>query len=265
LSNFTFAQKGYDQAKEITYNANIANTDSSVRAEVYYETNKKIKIEQNVIYYWFYINRILSTQGGFEGRLLNGTYNCFYPDNNLKEKGEFKDGQKTGKWTAWYITGKIKETAYWKKSSKNRINEFFDKDGNMTLKANYKNGKLNGNYIVYKDGKQVSLKKYKDGKELEVKIKSDTTSFFKKIFKRKNRKDGKLQVSEKPQNNPQTSDAVKADTKKQKEDKKKAKKNKEIQKENTVTSKEKKSTDKEDKKKKSKKEKDAVVTPDVKK
>ena len=101
----------YDQAKEVTFHANMANLDSSVRAEVFYEPNKKIKIDLNTTYYWFYINKISSTQGGFDGRLLHGDYICFYPNHALKEKGIFKNGQKSGQWIGWYNTGKIKEVS----------------------------------------------------------------------------------------------------------------------------------------------------------
>ncbi|HXD93107.1 MAG TPA: hypothetical protein VNX01_07820 [Bacteroidia bacterium] len=264
ISNTLFAQKGYDQAKEVTYNANIANTDSSVRAEVYYETNKNIKIEQNVVYYWFYLNKILSTQGGFEGRLLHGTYSCFYPNNNLKEKGEFKDGQKTGKWIAWYTNGKIRETSTWKKSVKNGLNEFFDKDGNVTLQANYKYGKLDGSYAEYKDGKQLKQKKYKDGKELVTVPKSDSTSFgnkIKNLFKPKKKE--KVNSADNPKENKNNSS-----TQKPKEEKKKAKKEKEVKTENKEpvkeTSKEKKK-EKDSTKKKSKKDKEAAETPETKK
>lgn len=233
-----FAQNNspvYNQAKEITFHANVANLDSSVRAEVYYEPNKKIKIDLKNTYYWFYINKISFTQGGFDGRLLHGDYISFYPNNAIKEKGIFKDGMKSGQWVAWYKTGKIKEVSNWDKSHKHGVNEFYDKDGNLTLKLNYKHGRLDGEYIEYQDGKQTVVKKYKNGQELHPKIKSDTLSFGKKVkkfFTFKKKKDNPEKINSKdnvkndpavpkdnPKNSTNTSDKEKK-SKKQKKDKK---------------------------------------------
>ena len=252
LSGLGFAQKDgplYDQAKEITFNANTANLDSSVRAEVYYEPNKKIKLDLNTTYYWFYINKISSTQGGFEGRLLHGTYTCFYPNNALKEKGKFKDGQKTGQWIGWYTSGKIKEVSNWSKSHKNGVNEFYDNSGHVTLKLTYKHGKLNGSCIEYKDGKESIVKKYKNGKEIAFKPKTDTVSFSEKvknIFKLKKKKEEKTQSTVKPVNNV-SADKKNNSAPEKKEKKKKVKKEKEAKVNSQEPSKEKKKTKKEKK------------------
>ena len=41
---------------------------------------------------------ILVTQGGYNGRLLNGDFRVFYPNKNLKENGNYQFGLKEGTW-----------------------------------------------------------------------------------------------------------------------------------------------------------------------
>lgn len=187
-----FAQKNLYKIKD-TYTVNYANLDSIVKAEVYND-KKDFKPHQEHFYYWYYLGKILITEGSYEGRLLHGTYVCFYNNDNIKEKGNFKDGKKTGKWIGWYPSGKIKEVSYWAESKKHGHDEFYTEDGKLLRKLKYKNGKLNGEWIEYKDGKEISKKKFKDGAEIQPKPaeikanKTDTAShkknFFKGLFKR---------------------------------------------------------------------------------
>ena len=73
----------------------IVDSTQEIRADLLpYNTDPKIKDDR--YYFWCLNNVIHSTQGGFNGKLLNGHYVSFYPDKNrghLKEEGGFDRGQ----------------------------------------------------------------------------------------------------------------------------------------------------------------------------
>jgi len=90
----------------------IIDSTQEIRADVMpYKNDPKIKNDR--YYYWYYNNTIHSTQGGFNGQLLNGHYVAFYPDKNLKEEGDFKRGLKDGEWKTWNPKGDLTGVTNW--------------------------------------------------------------------------------------------------------------------------------------------------------
>lgn len=65
-------------------------------------------------YFWYSSGAIHETEGGYSGRLLNGTYTAFYPNKNLKEQGSFKKGLKDGVWKNWREDGSLLAAVTWK-------------------------------------------------------------------------------------------------------------------------------------------------------
>ena len=156
--------------KQETYTVNIANRDSVVKASIYYD-KMEITAAANSYYYWYGSNKINYTQGGYEGRLLHGSYTSFYPNNNLKQKGNFKKGIKSKNWISWYDNGNIKEMSEWKNGLRNGTYKTFDSKGNKIIETCYSDNKLHGKYTVYSDGKASEIKKYKNGTEVIKKVK----------------------------------------------------------------------------------------------
>jgi antitoxin component YwqK of YwqJK toxin-antitoxin module len=90
----------------------IVDTSQEIRADILpFKTDPKIKNDR--YYYWYLNNMIHSTQGGYNGQLLNGHYIAFYPDKNLKEEGNFKRGLKDGVWKTWNRKGDISSLTTW--------------------------------------------------------------------------------------------------------------------------------------------------------
>lgn len=90
----------------------IIDTIQEVRADLLpYKTDPKIKNDR--YYFWYLNNKIHSTQGGYNGELLNGHYIAFYPDKNLKEEGDFKRGLKDGPWKTWDPKGDLTAVTNW--------------------------------------------------------------------------------------------------------------------------------------------------------
>jgi|GEM_PF-1370638 len=90
----------------------IIDSTQEIRADVLpYKTEPKIKNDR--YYFWYFNNVIHSTQGGYNGQLLNGHYVAFYPDKNLKEEGDFKRGLKDGEWKTWNPKGDLTNVTNW--------------------------------------------------------------------------------------------------------------------------------------------------------
>ena len=90
----------------------IVDSTQEVRADLLpYKTDPKVKNDR--YYFWCFKNVIHSTQGGFNGKLLNGHYVAFYPDKNLKEEGDFDRGLKNGVWKTWNRKGDITNLITW--------------------------------------------------------------------------------------------------------------------------------------------------------
>ena len=104
-----YAQRpfAYDDTK-IT----ITDTGQTVQAEIL-PSKSDPKILNDRYYFWYIPNAIHSTQGGFNGQLLNGNYAAYYPDKNLKEQGDYKKGLKDGVWKTWNRKGDLTSVVNW--------------------------------------------------------------------------------------------------------------------------------------------------------
>ena len=163
----TFAQSTKPKKQ---YTVNINDKDYSAKLDVL-SGESKITTKENLTYYWYASNKVMETQGGYDGKLLHGPYTSFYLNNNLKEKGSFKKGLKYGEWISWYENKNIHEISHWKNGVKHGHFKSFNENGEQTLDADYKNGKLNGIKTVYQSGKMISQKNYKN--DIEGSLKSD--------------------------------------------------------------------------------------------
>lgn len=144
----------------------VNELDQSVKATVLSSKNFKINPDKNKTYFWYSNNQIIQTNGGVDGKLLDGEYSSFYLNNNLKQKGKLKKGLRVGEWRSWYENGKLKEITEWNKGVKDGNYEAFNEKGDKIFSACYSNDKLNGKEIKYNSGKIISLKKYKNGIEI---------------------------------------------------------------------------------------------------
>lgn len=142
---------------------NLAMRDSIVKTEAKY-LSERIKPHQERTYFWFQSNRIHSTQGSFEGKLLHGPFSSFYLDGNLKSKGIFKNGMKKGKWISWYKPGTIESTTNWKNGIKQGWYHEYLPSGSMAVQVRYKKNQLNGKYIRYDEDQEQMVLKYRKGR-----------------------------------------------------------------------------------------------------
>lgn len=162
---FTFYSVSlFSQLKpEKSFDIYVNTPENSIKTGVL-NSNKRVHPRENVTYYWYTSNKIMQTQGGFDGKLLHGNYASFYLSNALKEKGCFKNGLKCGEWTTWYENGKMSEVIHWKNGKNSGICKAFNEKGELLKVYKMKNNKLHGTFVQYDGGKVISTKQYKNGK-----------------------------------------------------------------------------------------------------
>lgn len=164
----------------LTYKVTVHYSDYNVVAHV--EPVEKISLSSDKTYFWFGGNQIHTTQGGYSGKLLNGTYEELYPEKSLKESGNFKEGLKTGIWKNWTKEGILIEEFHFHKGRKQGPYVRFDKLGKMAEKGMYKDDQLEGKQEKVVADSTVTVY-YKSGKV--VQRKSIFPKFIHKIFPKK--------------------------------------------------------------------------------
>lgn len=213
------AQKPIDYNKMKTFNIVVNNDDCTVKTQMLTEGRTK-PADEDLTYFWFTSNKIISTRGGFDGKLLHGYYKCFYLNNNLKESGNFKYGLKKGEWRYWFENGRLKEIIHWKNGKKHGAYRLYNESGELIGKGNFKSDKLNGKFKTYSKGKLTETVKYKEGEVIPAKIRKQKvkTAKFEEVplenkekkekktlkekwnglFKKKNKEVKKKELTQKP-------------------------------------------------------------------
>lgn len=172
MNTVLFAQNGVEPSKLKQFNITVNFDDYTVKTQMLSQ-NKKIDVDNDRVYLWYASQKIMETKGGYDGKLIHGTYRAFYLNNQLKEQGEIRYGLRHKEWKYWYPDGKLKEIINWKKGMKNGSYYLYNDYGQLMAKSNFKNDKLNGKFYTYgPNGKILEKKRYKKGEEILSKVKA---------------------------------------------------------------------------------------------
>jgi len=154
-------------------------SDANFRYE-FYTTDKKIKVKDHKMYYWFKGGAIHSAESGIAGTLLDDKFVKMYHSNQLAEQGQFKEGLKVGTWKTWHTNGTIESVQNWKKGLKCGDYLRYDQNGALAESGKYSKDLKTGKWVnfekkdtlVYKKGNLVP-KKQKLSKSQEYKLKEE--------------------------------------------------------------------------------------------
>ena len=158
-----FTSIGFTQKiEEITHReVNVHFNDSSIKASILIE-DKKVKPKNAIHYYWYYNNSIKVNQGGYKGRLLDGTYQVVNKDGSLLTNGTLKKGYQTGEWKHWENNGDLRAVYNWRKGHENGSYQKFN-EGKVIEEGHCINGKISGSYRKYENEKLIEKGSYKNG------------------------------------------------------------------------------------------------------
>lgn len=185
-SNCINAQRKVTSIDKIKVFNIVVNADNSTIKTQMLNSQKKIFAYNERVYLWYKSQKIISTTGGYEGKLLHGYYKEFYLNDQLKEQGSIKYGLKTSKWKYWYEDGKLKEVIHWKKGVKSGPYLLYNDFGVLMAKGTFKKDKLDGVFITYSSiGKILEKRRFKKGVEVIKKKKNPQRKKVKTRSKRK--------------------------------------------------------------------------------
>lgn len=194
---FLIAASASSQVKlKSTYPVYINYPAYTIKANVL-NSSEKIGVKESLTYYWYASNKIMNTQGGYDGKILMGPYTSFYLSGNLKEKGKFKKGVKNGEWITWFENGKINQIQNWRCGVQTGVDETFNEAGELTLRQHYKRGKLIGKEITFEKDTISNLRTYKNGKKIIKREKKQLLRFFQ--LNKKNKIQKETIVKESPE------------------------------------------------------------------
>lgn len=160
------SQSGVEPSRLKQFNITVNFEDYTVKTQMLSQ-NKSICVNNERSYLWYASQKIIETRGGFDGKLLHGTYRAFYLNNQLKEQGQIRYGLRNREWKYWYADGKLKEVIHWKNGVKCGTYYLYNDYGELMAKSRFKNNKLHGWFYTYNAAGKVSdKKKYRKGDEL---------------------------------------------------------------------------------------------------
>lgn len=164
----------------------ISDNDKSILAELQ-TADDWVSVDPHKTYYWYSSNAVHTTQGGYSGKLLNGSYTEYYLNKNLREQGTFKNGLKTGVWKSWNDQGGLLSFMTWQDGTKSGKFELLDDKGMVKTSGTYRSNLLDGIVKSYVSADSATVVKYKNGKVI---AKSSGESFWRKVnvFKRRKAK-----------------------------------------------------------------------------
>ena len=133
--------------------------------------DKPPKITLKKRYAWLYGDKIGNTQGGYLGKLLDGTYTAYTRGNDLLEKGAYRRGLKIGLWLRWHPNGQVALRQYWKAGVRHGRFAHYHSDGRPRQTGRYKKGQLHGKICHYDENDSIAAIQYKRGKPVGRKAK----------------------------------------------------------------------------------------------
>lgn len=158
------------------YNVHIIDTAHNIQIQII-PVEHLPEAENTLFYYWYASNHIHVQQGGYSGRLLNGTYVEYDKQRNVREQGAFSKGLKNGIWKKWNTNGSLLMMEAWNKGLRSGPFTEFDANGKAVRSGYYKKGMVDGILTTRLGGDSVKYTRYRQG----IEIKKKPKNFFKKL------------------------------------------------------------------------------------
>lgn len=117
--------------------------------EVFTVTEVNTKVRPQRLYHWYHAQQVHSTQGGYDGKLLHGSYTAYYPNKQLYKQGRYKKGLADGSWKEWRTNERLAKEENWKKGKRSGAASHYDESGQLLLQGQMKNGQWQGKVWTY--------------------------------------------------------------------------------------------------------------------
>ncbi len=162
-----------------------------------------ISAKSDLTYFWYSADKVHSSEGSYDGYLLDGYYKEFNPSGALIAQGTFEKGVKTGEWKSFYDNGVLKESSKYKDGKLNGEQKVYNEKGELIASYVYSGG--NKRDLLAEEAEAKKQKEAKANaaaekqklKEEQKKSKEATETrepkkkfSFKSLFKKKEKKAG---------------------------------------------------------------------------
>ena len=140
-------------------------------------------------YFWYKAQKVLSTQGGASGQLLNGDFEAFHENKQLAQKGTFYKGLKDGNWIYWRKNGTLITIENWKHGEYSGTKELFNEKGELIETSKYSRFKcvrtVGDSVIVIKNREPRSEKRDLSHKKKTDSEEGEKKHWLRDLFKKK--------------------------------------------------------------------------------
>ena len=97
--------------------------------------------------------------------LADGTWQGFHSDGTTCHwRREFARGTRNGKWESFYANGKPQLLETFKEDKHHGVSQSWDENGNLSGQGEFKNGRREGAFRSFQDGKLIEEEVWVDGK-----------------------------------------------------------------------------------------------------
>jgi len=125
--------------------------------------NGNVNADATKTYAWYSGNQINTTQGGFNGKLLDGEFTEYFLNKNLKSKGEFEEGLKVGLWRNWRENGQLESSVHFLKGVMAGRSQNHDEQGVLREEGKYDNGLKQGYWMRFISKDSITVQRYDKG------------------------------------------------------------------------------------------------------
>ena len=91
----------------------------------------------------YFSNGQIKSETNFRQEKKHGKYLSYFTNGSISTEGEYKNNKKNGRWVWLGKSGKLDSIFHYKDGRLNGSYEIYNK-GRISIKQNYKSGKLNG-------------------------------------------------------------------------------------------------------------------------
>ncbi|MDO3645224.1 toxin-antitoxin system YwqK family antitoxin [Mucilaginibacter sp. L3T2-6] len=162
ISFFALTAKAQKMPGYGLYKIHLTDSGKTIVAEINLASEKQAN--PKLYYHWYTADGLHVTQGGYEGKVLNGAYNEYYLNKSIKMQGTYLRGLQHNTWKSWNAKGFLTSIYTWNKGVLNGEYSLFDGKGRLIEQGYYKNGLLNGVQVSYLAADSIKQVKYENGK-----------------------------------------------------------------------------------------------------
>lgn len=121
-----------------TRTVSVKKNDSLFVASILVK-EKKIRLDNTCVYYWYGKGDIKKNYGAFDKKPLHGEYTVYDNNSNMIVRGNFKYGLQTDTWKYWDSAGNLRAVLHFKKGKQHGVQLYYENDS--IIKIHYSAGK----------------------------------------------------------------------------------------------------------------------------